>query len=394
VCTILKKELEHKDNARSRIMDIEKSNKGSEAPLIAIYTLVAVLILVTAANVFTVGGINTAISGKMAAFEDKYGPAEVTVTKLLYQDCNDCFDLNQAMDMINSMDIAVTEMRVLDYDSQDARSLIDKYDIERLPTVVITGETEKDIVKSSWKGIGDVKDDGAVVFTKQALPYYDVAGQSVLGLVTITNLVDSSCTQCIDMSPLIDAFRQAGVTITSQETFEYNTPEAEEFIERFDIQKVPSLVISKGITEYDAVKEIWSQLDAIEKDEYYVLHALQPPFRDLQSGEIAGMVKVVNIVDSSCSDCYNISLFGGILQRFGVAVSETEEHDISTADGKSLVDKYIITRVPTVLLSPETSGYPALSQVWPQVGSIEDDGWFVFREPSSLGENINYRDLE
>jgi hypothetical protein len=374
-------------------MNIIRSRKGLALPSIIIFVVVAVLIVMTVANVFTVGGINTAISGKIVAFEDKYGPAEIRVTKLLYQDCNECFSLNQVMETINNLGASVTEISVLGYDSQEAQTLIDKYDIQRLPTVIVSGETSKDNIKSVWKQLWDEKEDETVVFSGQTLPYYDTSKQKVIGQVTISNIVDSSCTQCIDMSTLANAFKQAGVAITSEETFEYNTPEAKEVIEEFDIQKVPSIIISSDITEYDAVKQIWDQLNATEKEGYYVLHALQPPFRDLQNGEISGLVKLVKIVDGSCFDCFNVSLFETTLQGFGVAFSDIEEYDISSTDGKVLVDKYGITKVPTVLISPETSEYPALSQIWPQVGSIADDGWFVFRQPAAFGEDAVYRDI-
>jgi hypothetical protein len=374
-------------------MNTIKSHKGLAIPSIIIYVVVAVLIVMTAANVFTVGGINTAISGKIVAFEDKYGPAEIRVTKLLYQDCNECFNLNQVMDTINNLGASVTELSVLGYDSQEAQTLIDKYNIERLPTVIISGEIGKDNIKSAWKQLWEEKNDETVVFTGLNLPYYDTSKQKVIGQVTITNIVDSSCTQCIDTSTLANAFKQAGVAITSEETFEYNTPEAKEVIEKFDIEKVPSLVISGDITEYDAVKQIWDQLNATEKEGYYVLHALQPPFRDLQNEEITGLVQLIKIVDGSCPECFNVSLFETTLQGFGVAFSDIKEYDISTIDGKALVDKYGITKVPTVLISPETSEYPGLSQIWPQVGSVADDGWFVFRQPAAFGEDAVYRDI-
>ena len=64
---------------------------------------------------------------------------------------------------------------------------------------------------------------------------------------------------------------------------------------------------------------------------------------------------------------------------------------LSGQEGKNLVGKYNIKKVPTVLLSPEASAYEALSQVWERVGTVESDGVFVFREMEAI--NQTYKDL-
>lgn len=356
-------------------------------------SLIILAVAISLYNVFILHDTGNVLSKKITAFEDEYKPAEITITRLLFEDCEDCYIIDQASDQIKNLDVGVIEERDLQWDSQDAQTLISKYGISILPTIVITGETDKKNVESSLKKIGEMKDDGAVIFNKQVLPFYDVGREAVLGQVSITSIVDSSCTHCFDMGIVMDAFRRAGVTITSQEELEYDTAEADGLIEKYGVQHIPALIISSDIRDYDAVNEIWDQLGAVEKKGSYVLHTNTSPYLDLATGEVAGLVRLVYLVDSSCSDCYDVSMHETILGRFGVAILNTTTYDINSTDGKALVDAYNITKVPTALLSPETSMYVGLIQAWPQVGSIENDGWYVFRELSALGEGIVFKDI-
>ena len=79
-----------------------------------------------------------------------------------------------------------------------------------------------------------------------------------------------------------------------------------------------------------------------------------------------------------------------IIARFGIATDKEFSYDVGSDEGKDLVDKYKITKVPIIILSPETKVYDSFTQVWDQVGTIENDGWYVMRTPSVLG---TYKDL-
>ncbi|HLC48694.1 MAG TPA: hypothetical protein VJI13_06480 [Candidatus Norongarragalinales archaeon] len=59
---------------------------------------------------------------------------------------------------------------------------------------------------------------------------------------------------------------------------------------------------------------------------------------------------------------------------------------------KNITKTYNITKIPTVLVSPESKDYPAFMTVYKQIGGFEKDGWFVFRNFQVL-EGAWYFDL-
>ena len=97
------------------------------------------------------------------------------------------------------------------------------------------------------------------------------------------------------------------------------------------------------------------------------------------------------LVDDQCSDCYDVSIHKSALERFGVYLSEEETVDYLSGAGKNLVSKYNIKKIPTIILSKNANVYESLNQAWEQVGTIETDGTYVFRDVESMG---NYNDLD
>ena len=72
-------------------------------------------------------------------------------------------------------------------------------------------------------------------------------------------------------------------------------------------------------------------------------------------------------------------------------IKAIKKHDDECDKKKEPEKKYNITLVPTIILSSNAKDYSSLNQAWSQVGSIETDGTFVFRDLSLL--NIPYKDL-
>ncbi len=87
--------------------------------------------------------------------------------------------------------------------------------------------------------------------------------------------------------------------------------------------------------------------------------------------------------DSQCAGCYDVGINKLIVQRFGVDVEE-KTVEAKSEEGKALIIRYNITKIPTFLLSENATLSDQLMQVWTQVGTIENDGVMVFRSPDAL----------
>ena len=72
-------------------------------------------------------------------------------------------------------------------------------------------------------------------------------------------------------------------------------------------------------------------------------------------------------------------------------VANEETFDIKDIKGRQVRVKYDIKNVPTVIITGDLDAYETLKAAWDQVGTIEDDGAYVFRELDVL--QVPYKDL-
>ncbi|MBI2134352.1 hypothetical protein HYU09_00030 [Candidatus Woesearchaeota archaeon] len=356
-----------------------------------LYLMLALIAVISVMNILIIQGRAEKVEEAREIAKEFLRPADLEVIKILLSDCGECFDIEAALENIKKQNVNVTRETAFYFNEDNAKALVEKYGIKKIPTIIISGEVNKtEQLKAFFGNIGDFPDERNTIFTALEPPYYDVASAKVVGKVSVINVVDSSCEECIPLSQLADALKQSGVAVTEEKTHEYNSKEGIELISKFGISRIPAILISNEVNYYDGFKEQMQQL-AEEKNGYYALHATSAPYRDLSKGEVVGLVKIILLDDNSCAECYDVSINSQILPRFGVFVDEESYADISSPEGMELISKYNIEKVPALLLSPEASEYPALVQVWQSVGTVEDDGWYIMREPENIG---TYRNLK
>ena len=352
-----------------------------------ILALFAALVVIGVVNVIILTNISLFAGQKTVENQ----PARLSVTEISVPGCDGCYDAAEAVDAIKRQNTNVTQSRV-DMTSAEGMSLINRHGITKLPALVVTGEINKSAALSRhWSQVGTVKGDAVVV--EALLPYYSTTKARVVGLVNVTRILDTSCAQCSSVGVFLNSFQQAGVVFGSDVNLEYNSPQGAKLVSDFGITRVPAMVISGDILEYSSVAAIWAQFNATEKNGAYALHVLQAPYRDLAMNKVVGLVDIIYLNDTSCNNCYNVMIHKDILENsFGVSLVNETVIDVNSTDGKALISKYNITIAPVFVMSPDAKYYTGLMQVWPDVGTTESNGWYVFTNVTVLGGT--YKNLE
>ncbi len=202
------------------------------------------------------------------------------------------------------------------------------------------------------------------------------------------------CSECFDIENAVNFIKsQYGVEIISEKSLDAESAEAKLLISKYGIERLPTLLVKGEISKNKELKQFFDTVGA-QKDDYVILTAIPPVYIETATGKAVGKVDLINIIDGSCTSCYDISLQKQIVVGYGVHVSSDATYDVSSEQGNTLIKKYNITKVPTMLLSPDAGEYETFKAVWQQIpaGSIESDGWFVFRNMQAL-RNISYKDL-
>ncbi len=371
----------------------EKENKERRNKLmdriIPIVIVVAIGLLVL--NNFMLFERGAKVAEAKEIMKEELRPAELNVIKLTQDNCDSCFDIEEVINELSNQNVKIENEETILSSSQQGKELISKYNIKKLPTIIVSGEISKsEQLVNYFEQKGEVLEN-EFVYTGLTAPYFEVLSNQIKGIVQIKHLIDSSCEKCVDLTPISSALAEQGLFIQDENFVEYNSQEGQELINKFDIKEIPAVLISEEVDYYPEIKDALLQSGANKKEGFYTVHSTLPPYRDLAQNKIVGLVDVVYLTKEDCPVCYDVSVNKNILLRFGMVLDEEKTLDINSPEGKQLVQKYGIKKAPIIIMSPDSEYYPSLVQVWKSVGTIESDGWFVMRSPEAIG---TYWDLE
>jgi len=322
--------------------------------------------------------------------EEQLRPAELQLTIVSADDCSSCTDIEEAITQLKSLNVNITKEETVQGSSSAGKELIAKHAIKKLPSFIASGEINKSSQLANYFGSNGEIDNEKFAYTANKAPYYDLATQEVVGLVSVTSLSDSACPDCADLSTILQVLEEQGVVIKESTELDYQTSKGKDFAAKHSLERIPAVLISSEIEAYPDVAQQIAGAGFTQEGNSYVLQAPTPVYRNLETDEIVGLVDLIMLTDSSCSECYDVAVNKQILQRLGLVISHEERHDVLSSEGTELKQTYSIEKVPILILSPDASAYPSLAQAWKSVGSVENDGWLVMRRPELIG---TYKDL-
>lgn len=318
-------------------------------------------------------------------------PSRVDLLLLVDPGCPDCLNLSPLLSALyGAPGIQVDRNRWVEASTPEGRSLAEAHNLTRAPALVATGEVARS--RQVWESAGGSLHNGAAIVEPPGHPHVDLSTARVVGRVSAVVLEAPGCPDCADPRVILPQIARFGANASSR-TVGGDSPEGLALRERYRIQKLPGLVLSPEASLYPGLAEGWRGVGGAEADGSLVLRANAPPYLDLDTGKVVGRVSKIVLNDSSCRDCTDVSRLEGAIARLGMAYGDTRRLDVAQPEGSALVRRYNITRVPTVLLSPEAGLYPQAAQVWPRIGTVEGDGWRVFRAMEALSPRPAYRNL-
>lgn len=320
-------------------------------------------------------------------------PAKLSLVKIKVSDCKDCFDVDRAVEDFKKEKISLVSEQTLDFDSDEAKKVIKDYEIKKVPTFILKGEVSKKIIEEYIKREGKIVSDN-FVYEKVIPIYVDTSENKQRGRVEATYLKDSSCQNCVDVKRNIEAFKRGGLRVVKEEELDSESPQGENFIAKYSIKRVPTYVLSGDLDVYPDFRARAERFGSFLDEGTYVFKEVNPPYKDLEKNKVVGLVEAIYLTDSSCGSCYSPKDFlGGVLTRgYGLVFQNEKIIDVNSAEGKKIINKYGITKAPTVILSTEADYYINLKNNWSRMGGVIENGWYVLKEIQNIG-GISYKDL-
>ncbi len=234
--------------------------------------------LTTVVGLMIVGGViataylirtNLLADKKIAEAAEAKRPANLEVITVTDKNCTNCFNVNTILDQIKAQNIKLGSEKNVDSNSAEGKEIIKKFNITRLPTFIISGELDKDPkLKDFFSKAGETI-DGSFVFRQVGPPYVDVTTSKVKGKITFDLLVDSSCSQCYDVTRHEAILQQFGIT-TPGNIIDTKSAAGKSLIKKYGIKLVPTFVLAGEMDAYPDLKPVWEQVGIIAGDGAYV----------------------------------------------------------------------------------------------------------------------------
>jgi len=200
------------------------------------------------------------------------------------------------------------------------------------------------------------------------------------------------CEKCFDAQKVIDIIKVSHNTkISIKKTLNPKSSDYLNIIKKYDIKNLPALLVSGDIDD-ERILGAWKSFDGKKVDGRIVIQNLIP-FYDIEEKRTKGLVDVILLKDSKCVDCFDEGGYLNMLERRGMVVKNSRTYDVSSKEGSSLVSKYSITKIPTMILSSGASDYADFIKSWKDVGTKENDGWFVLREVQRIANGLTFKKI-
>lgn len=203
--------------------------------------------------------------------------------------CPECMNASlfaNSLENSSAVRMVFSNSTVLDENSTEARELIAKYNITELPTLLLSLDAAAYPVYQQIKPLGEER-DGWFILRDVHPPYVDLKGNhSVRGLVSLIQVVNSSCADCFSADTLSDYIaNNAGIDLVNKTTYELNSTEGQALVKKYNLTFVPTVLFSPELSVYPRFYSIWaSQNNTVESDGWFVFRAyavIKQPYQNL-----------------------------------------------------------------------------------------------------------------
>ena len=205
---------------------------------------------------------------------------------------------------------------------------------------------------------------------------------------------DKCGSQCWDTDVFINFLESKNIKVAKKTKLDWGWwpfSKARMLVKKYDIKNLPTVAIEFLDEDKKNIKNFFSPDSGVIADNKFILTKVIPPYYNLENQKIIGQLNIVYLADNSCSTCYDVNIHNEALGGLGLNTKSANIVDISSEEGKSLIDKYKITKIPTVLISGEIDEYALFKSAWADLGVIAEDNTYIFTNLDLMGDY--YKDL-
>lgn len=209
-------------------------------------------------------------------YEESRKPVKISVIIVSDRECTYCYNVYGLINEIETENVIIGSRKDMNYLSEEANELIMKYEIEKIPALIIRGEIGKNRdLYARLSQIGEIMDN-IFVYKKPGMPYVDVKTGKIVGAVKVTLISADDCSECYNQEKYVAELKILGIPTSNRETVDYRSNAGMIIVKENDIKKVPTFMLSGDLDKYPALKKIQDYDNNV-----FVLRSAIGPYMDL-----------------------------------------------------------------------------------------------------------------
>lgn len=241
----------------------------------------AVLVIVSLLGLSVAFESEKIVQGISDRYQQRNKPLDLDIIVINDKDCPYCYDTKQLISEIETENINSRSKKVMDYRSDEAKDVIMKYKIEKVPTVIIKGEIDKNMnLYDKFTAIGEVSED-VFILRDVMMPYVDIKTGRAVGNVKVTLMSANKCDACYNHEKYIAELKILGIPTSNRETIDYKSSAGQAMVKANVIENVPTFILTGDLDQYPALKKIQDYDDNV-----FVLRKVIAPYLDINDGKV------------------------------------------------------------------------------------------------------------
>ncbi len=339
---------------------------------------VAILLIITIFNFFTINELFSEVEKKKAEIEEANRLPVISLVLISPSECDSCFDVSPIVDAVRGLNYNLTY-------KEEGVDKASSYSVSRLPALVLSGEIDR--LPSNLVNVFERRGDRLVF--ESPPPYYDLSEGRVVGKVSAVIIEDSQCQECFSFAGILSQLRRSMGMYIEERKVESTSEEGRRLIEKYSLTKVPILLLDKEADFYGFDQFASTRQQILTFEDNYALLPF-PPYVDLDTGETRGLLDVIYLSDKNCKACLPVSFFSSGLRRMGLYMANETYLDVE--DAGEVLSAYNISFVPTVIIRGDYEAYTGLRDAWSAWG-VERNNALIFTNYDAI-EGAVYVDVK
>ncbi|MCK4967994.1 MAG: thioredoxin family protein, partial [Candidatus Aenigmarchaeota archaeon] len=138
--------------------------------------------------------------------------------------------------------------------------------------------------------------------------------------IEIITITSNECDDCNTfVNTMMDEIKTKNVNILTEKTM--SLADASDIIQKNNIENIPAIIITGELTKNKDVQTILETTGNIS-DDTYVYSSQKPPYQNIKTNEVVGLVSATVIKDSDCEECQDLDMLIDNLKANGVNINK------------------------------------------------------------------------